>query len=422
MVLVERQQLRNYESVREEIYGPIRDRFKWEWEKNEEHNREYALASAHLVTESFVQELNTATDMMGQVFSKTVSVMEKAPDETLIELGIPAELVDFVRCSPFGLPTLIGRFDFARTPEGLKLLELNADTPCAIVEAFLGNQAVCGCLGLKDPNKSTYGDIKQLFSSAVKKYKQLGYAVENVFFSSVEYHEEDKGTTEFLLQESGLNGRYVPLKDLRLCGDGLYALIEDELIRVDVLYRLHPLCHFVEDNDTDGFRTGIETLKLVLEKKLALINPPNALIAQTKALQGLIWALHESNEFYTKEEHEAIEKYMIPTYFENVFAGESRYVEKAIFGREGCAVAIFEEDGTLFDKDHLPYYWDQQKIYQQYVEMDMTTVETTTGYITGKILWGSFYINGKSSAITARLGGNITNVDAKFLPLGIREE
>lgn len=422
MAVAEHQQLRNYEDIRKEIYGPIRDRFTWEWEKNELHNREYALASVHTVSEGFIQELHTATDKMGQVFSKTVSVLEKAPDETLLELGIPAELLTVVRYSPLNLPTLIGRFDFARTPEGLKLLELNADTPCAILEAFLANGAVCDYFGVKDPNKSNHADIKLLFNSAIKKYKQLGYRVENVFFSSVEYHDEDKGTTEFLLAESGLNGKFVPLKDLRLCNDGLYALIDGELERVDVLYRLHPLGNFVQDKSEDGYPTGIECLNLVLEKKLALINPPNALIAQTKALQALMWALHENQQFYTDDEHAAIEKYMIPTYFDNKFAGQSRYVEKAIFGREGCAVAIFEGDGTIFDKDGLPYYWDQQKIYQQYVEMDIATVESIDGIITGKILWGSFYMDGKSSAITARLGGNITNIDAKFLPIGIREE
>ena len=49
--------------------------------------------------------------------------------------------------------TAIGRFDFAVTEQGIKMLEFNSDTPTGIVEAFYVNGHVCRYHGAVNPNE-----------------------------------------------------------------------------------------------------------------------------------------------------------------------------------------------------------------------------------------------------------------------------
>ena len=174
---------------------------------------------------------------------------------------------------------------------------------------------------------------------------------DHIVFSSVDTHKEDMATTLFLMQNSGLNAVYAPLSDLRYTEDGLLVEHDGRLSPVDLLYRLHPLTNFIYDIDTDGFPTGLRTLELINEKKLALINPPSSLLAQSSTTEALIWSLHEEGVFYSEEENETIAKYMLPTYLHNPFHGKAAYVTKPIFGREGGAVTIYDVAGNVRDRD-----------------------------------------------------------------------
>ncbi len=58
-------------------------------------------------------------------------------------------------------------------------------------------------------------------------------------------------------------------------------------------------------------------MELVEEEKLIIINPPSAFLLKKKAVQAIIWSLHEENHpFYTEREHGWIEEYFLPTYLE----------------------------------------------------------------------------------------------------------
>ena len=118
----------------------------------------------------------------------------------------------------------------------------------------------------------------------------------------------------------------------------------DPSLPVDVLYRLHALEILAEDRDDDGYPTGAHALELIARRRVAVINPPGALLSQTKAMQALIWALHEAGEFFDPEEHRIIETYMLPTYLENRFRGIP-HVTKPIFGREGAGVTLYDASG-----------------------------------------------------------------------------
>ncbi|MEA4900819.1 glutathionylspermidine synthase family protein [Desulfitobacterium sp.] len=407
----------NYSEVREQFYGSIREVFSWDWIDGDE----YGLAGMHYITSEFRKEIAYATEELGRIYAKTVLMVQQSPEDLLEMLGIPQEAYTAIRLPIMPeIPTLIGRFDFANTPQGIKMLEFNADTPTSVVEAFYANSKACEFYGAGDPNQGLEQDLTKAFQEIVKRYQQLGYETQNIIFSSLDWHEEDRGTVQYLLKMSGLQGSFVPLKDLRVIEDELYALIEGEYQKVDIWYRLHALEKLAEEKDEDDYPTGAHVLDLIARGKLAIINPPAAFIAQTKAMQSLIWGLHEANEFYTEHEQEIIERYMLPTYMENPFLGKEAFVAKPIYGREGGAVSIFQPDGTVLEKDQEELYWEQPMIYQKYAEMEEIKCMTVKGPYKGRLLWGSFLIGGKASAVSARIGERITGNLSFFLPSGYR--
>ncbi|TCP57597.1 glutathionylspermidine synthase [Tumebacillus sp. BK434] len=410
----------DYEAHRKQIYQPLQAEgvFTWDWMYGEE----YALAGLHLISAELRQELAEATERLGAIFTKMVGVIQQGGDELLLELGIPPETFDAVRVTmPVPHATVVGRFDFAPTKDGLKMLELNADTPTGIVEAFHVNGRVCAHYGAQDPNAGAAEQFAAAFGEVMAAYAREGRPTERIWFAALDWHEEDAGTTKYLLEKSGLAGKFVALADLRVLDDVLYVLEGEEMVPVDVWYRLHALEKLVEDRDEDGYPTGEHVLRLIAEGRVAIINPPSGFLAQTKALQALIWNLHEQGQFFTAEEHAAIAKYMLPTYLENRFLGQKAFVAKPIFGREGGAVSLFAADGQPIEQDGEEFYWEQPMIYQELVEMETVEVETLKGPYRGHLLWGSFWIGGRASAINARIGGRITGNLSYFLPVGIKE-
>jgi glutathionylspermidine synthase len=297
------------------------------------------------------------------------------------------------------------------------MLEFNAETPTDIVEAFYVNGKVCGHFGVRDPNAGMSEGLGTAFAKAVAAYRARGYATERIVFSSVDWHDEDAGTTRYLLSQSGLSAEFVPLSQLRVFEDRVQVWDGREHTPVDLMYRLHPLEKLAEEQDPDGYPTGRHALDIVACGKLALVNPPAALIAQSKAVQALIWNLHENNDFFAPAEHAAIQQYLLPTYFENRFAGRAAYVTKPIFGREGGAVTVFGPDGVIWARDEEANYWDQPVIYQQYAELPQITVETLNGLYCGRMIFGSFLVDGQGSGVVARVGSRITGNMAYYQPL-----
>ena len=406
----------NYANRREKIYGPLREQGIFSWDFL--YGQEYALASPRELLQCDRQELAYATEKLGGIFRKMIAAVQQGNNGLLRELGIPSPMFGAIRLPMMpGMPTLIGRFDFARTAAGLKMLEFNADTPTGVVEAYCANGEVCRFFGRKNPNDGCAAHITEAFAQGVEVYKEIGYPVDQVVFSALEWHTEDAGTVEYLKQQSGLKACFTPLKDLRVYRDRLCMVMDREIVPVDVWHRLHPFCILSEEKDAEGYPTGAHVLDIIARKKLAVLNPPSALIAQTKALQALIWNLYEAREFFNPAEREVISSYMLPTYLENRFEGICPYVTKPILGREGGSVSIYDTDGTLLHQSPDQSYQKQMMVFQKFVEMETITVETIEGQRRGFPVWGSFLIGGKASAVNVRVGDCITDDLAYFLPV-----
>jgi glutathionylspermidine synthase len=385
------------------------------------YGSEYSLFQVYPITERTSFLLKEATERMGIVFFKTARLLRSLTNEQLLELGYPAACLPFIRMKNFSPETIIGRFDFVLTKDGFKMLEFNSDTPTFIVECFHINGQVCSEFDYRDPNENGERLLSSGITRAVIEASQ-GKTNPNVVFTAHADHMEDWNTIQYLSKLCQVNNRTFPLSDLRIT-DG--ALVDPAGAVIDILYRqTYPLEHLLNDRDPlTGDNVGIELLQLVKEEKLSILNPVSAFLIQPKSIQSLIWGLAEQGAFYTQEEQAWIQEYMLPTYLEaDNFYGETEYVQKPSFGREGDTVTIWDSDSNVTSQNSSQTYKEELSVYQSYVPLPTVTLETEKGTEELSLVFGSFLIAGKAGSIGLRAGGKITGNESYFLPVGIQNK
>lgn len=405
---------------REDFYAPLRDKF---WP--ELYDMEYSLLDIYLLPQEEIDEIRLATERVGRIFAKTAAMLRQADDKVFWELDFPGETYRYIRMKTINPESVIARVDLARTPAGYKVLEINSDTPTFIKECFNINGLVCREFGVKDPNQGLEAELAHAVRAAIiDSYKYIGGSgIPYVVFTSHSDHLEDKYTALYLLELSGLvNASYCPLDCLKIDEKGLY---DANGRKIDILYRqTYPIEHLIHDQDREtGINIGSYLLDHIVKRKVAVINPPSAFLLQTKGVQVVIWGLHEEETFFTPEEHQWIEDYMLATYFEEdwFIEDEAAYVKKPCFGREGDTVEIYHPDGTLMYADKNRSYTDSAPVCQKFVELPKSRIRTIEGEKEAHLLTGCFLINGKASALGLRAGNIITDNATYYLPVGIKE-
>lgn len=399
---------------------------------------EYALWDVKKETPENINRIRQATERIGHIFYKTAPLLRQLDEETLLQLGYPAESLSYIRLQTMPIESVIARFDLVVTTDEVKLLELNADTPTFIKETFFVNGKVCEALGLQNPNDGCEQQLRKAVQKAVQlSLQSLGkQKLPNIVFASHGEHDEDRLTTMYLKELSGLNSQYMSLNQLRLVTEPLIkngkmvvecGLYDDNGEKIDILYRqTYPVEHLIHDEDPiTKEKVGQFLMKLVEEKDLAVINPPSAFLLQSKAIMALIWGLHEEwHPFYSDEEHQWIHTYFLPTYLDkDLFQQQDcSYVKKPSFGREGDTVEIYKGTGDKLAGDLHKTYEDSLPVYQQFIELPTTVIQTEQGKKQVHYMYGCFYINGQASAIGIRAGRQITDNESYFLPVGYRKE
>jgi glutathionylspermidine synthase len=383
---------------------------------------EYSLYQSHILTRQELEEIRFATEKLGALFFKSAKLLRKMSDEVLLDLGFPKEAIPFLRFKSIGPETIISRFDFVKNGPEIKMLEFNSDTPTFIKECFYVNGLVTNHFNQKDPNMKELTLLKNAVTKAIiesiKTIENQQYP--NIVFTAHLDHMEDWLTCKYLSDIIPIPTKLVPLNEITLFEN---QLLDSDGVPIDVLYRqTYPLEHLIEDCDENGEKIGLKLLKLMKMKKIAIINPISAFLLQSKAIQALIWGLKNNRHFFSEEETEIIEKYMLPTFLDTEpLLGTTYYVEKPVFGREGDTVTIFNPIGEVTIKNNHQSYQKELQIYQKYMELPTITIETEKGIEHLSYLYGSFLIAGNASAIGVRAGGKITANESYFLPVGLNE-
>jgi len=279
--------------------------------------------AAYRFSAAQVDQLEAVTAELHQLCLKTAEEAVRA--RRFAEFAIPADFHELVAQSwREQAPTLYGRFDFSWDGEGEpKLLEYNADTPTALLEA-----SVVQWHWLEDvkddraPAPSLPKDADQfnsLHEKLVARFQALGPATGGgvLHFSSVKDNEEDLGTVEYLRDcalQGGWDARRIDIEDIGWDGE---RFVDLEEAPIETLFKLYPWEWLARE----------EFGRHLLAQPARLIEPAWKMLLSNKALLVLLWEMNYGHPN------------LLPTYFTPQKFGAD-YVRKPLLSREGANVTI----------------------------------------------------------------------------------
>ena len=415
----------------------------------EGYENRYPAKEVTEITPEFANELRTVSSKLFKIFCKVTDVFQKCGDEFMESMEIPPKMRQFLRRkNALGTPTWLSRFDFVMDRDNkLHMVEINADTPCAIVEAYYANTIACRYNNLTDPNLGAYEGLKNwLKDMFLKAYKPVidlhtgKFSAQKPFvFSCFHDYKEDYGNTMFLMNamREAVGAMYPPhmivfetFYNLRV-DDNTGAIVLPDGREAGAIYRLHPMELLIEEVSEDGFELGTEMMTGYMNGEFEMFNPPEAIIMQSKGFQALVWALahsEASKDLFTSDELETIECYLLPSYFERDFVDndDKKWLNKPIWGREGCGITLRENGEEVYKREveceeDIVCRHSATKMIQKYVEQPQRILETDEGRIEGYYTFSCFMQGYKPAAVYARFSPEcIAGTEAYWAPLGYK--
>ncbi len=280
-----------------------------------------------------------------------------------------------------GDPSLFGRFDLSWDGRGApKLLEYNADTPTALLEA-----SVVQWYWLQDvfPQHDQFNSIHEKLIERWKAMRGKLPADGVVYFACAAESEEDRGNLDYLRDtatQAGLDARAIDIADLGWNG-GAFTDLEER--RVAALFKLYPWEWLVREPFAEN----------LLARPMAMIEPAWKMLLSNKAILPILWQMFPGHPN------------LLPASFEaGKFAAD--YVKKPLYSREGANVTI-DVGGVKIEAPG--EYGAEGFIYQSYHALPQFGGSHT--------VIGSWVIGGDPAGIGIREDDSpITKNTSRFLP------
>ena len=262
------------------------------------------------------------------------------------EFAIPEPFHDLVAESWIARePSLFGRFDFSWDGRGEpRLLEYNADTPTALLEA-----SVVQWQWLEDTNPQA-DQFNSLHEKLVDQFRVLAAAgMTRTHFACVQDNDEDIGNTEYLRDcalQAGMDALPLFIEDLGWDA-GKRRFIDLEGHSVGALFKLYPWEWLVRE--TFGAH--------LLERPCRMLEPAWKMLLSNKALMVVLWELYSGHPN------------LLPTHFSPAGLG-AEHVRKPLLSREGANVSVSRGAGALLGTPAEPGpYGAEGYVYQGYAPL-----------------------------------------------------
>ena len=298
-----------------------------------------------------LQEIDKLERAIGELHHLLIEVADHVVERGLWDrLAIPPEAVPLIERSweadDF---SLYGRFDLAFRPgEPPKLLEYNADTPTALVEA-----AVAQWYWLQEvkPGCDQFNSLHERLIAAWKRFGTTSPGISLVDFASVSDNLEDEQTVSYLMDtamQAGFRTRWTAVNELGydqeakvfVCGEGGTAPTNAMV----ACFKLYPWEWLVRE----------EFGRYLADSPTLWIEPPWKALLSNKAILALAW------ERFPRHPN------LLPCYFEpSPLAGS--YVRKPILSREGANIAIVQDGQTIVTTDG--DYGEEGYVYQRIADL-----------------------------------------------------
>ncbi|MEU1809511.1 glutathionylspermidine synthase family protein [Micromonospora aurantiaca (nom. illeg.)] len=301
------------------------------------------------------------------------------------EFGIPEWAAEAVarslRESP---PTLYGRFDLWYDGSGPpKMLEYNADTPTALVEASIVQWY---WLEHTRPDADQWNSLhERLVGAWAKIGAGLHEPRAHVLWSSEEESGEDQITAGYLAETARQAGLDVTLMPIQRVGWDGRRFVDADDRPITTCFKLYPWeWMLAEPYGRPALDPGTPT---------TWIEPAWKLLLSNKALLAVLWEMYPGHD------------YLLPAYLDSP-RGMTEYVAKPLLGREGGSVRIVTGDTEITNPG---IYGDEGFCFQEF--------RALPEFEGNRTVLGSWIVDGGSAGAGVRESESlITDGYARFLP------
>ena len=275
------------------------------------------------------------------------------------ELDIPENLIELIELTweDDSNLHLFGRFDFAGGLDNvpIKLLEFNADTPSSLPETALVQWAQ-----LKTNNINEERQFNFVFDALKENFQRLLEANEGrepyMLFSTMPDAPEDDINISILMEaarEAGFEVDFATIDEVTFSPDGIFAKNDQGgFYKYEFWFKIVPWEMIAWEEPE---LTSIIT-EIIRNGQAIILNPAYTLLFQSKGILKYLWDLHPNHPLLLKTDFQAPEQHM-------------GYVKKAILGREGSNVAIYDIMGDMVEITQ-GEYGNQKVVYQALAELN----------------------------------------------------
>lgn len=331
-------------------------------------------------TESQIDELESAT---AELHRMCITAAEHVIKNQLYhKLQIPTNAVPLIERSwENDDPSILGRMDLVydgNLPP--KLLEYNADTPTALLEA-----SVIQWFWLKDrfPDSDQFNSIHEKLIDCWSKFR---HELRNgIYFSCVKDSREDLGNLEYLrdtAHQAGLKTEHIYIEEIGFDSlNNKYVDIKDNVIHS--MFKLYPWEWLISDDFG----------KYLGQSCLSLIEPCWKMLLSNKAILAILWELYPFH----------------PNLLEASFDSQhfqDNYVSKPFLSREGSNISVYCNGAvTKFEGN----YNNGATVYQE--------LARTPCFDGNYPVVGSWVIGGEPAGIGIREDRSLITTDtSRFVP------
>lgn len=300
--------------------------------------------------------------------------------DLLDTFGVPPQHRDWVRQSwEEDEHTIYGRFDLAFSPgDTPRLLEYNADTPTALLEA-----AVIQWFWLQD-TRAGRDQFNSIHERLIETWKILAPQVESpVYFASPRGHLEDYMTVNYLRDtavQAGLETEYLAVEDIAWNPSrGQFVDGQERALRT--IFKLYPWEWMVREEF--GSHLPVSGTRW--------LEPPWKMLLSNKAILPVLWQLFPDSPYLLRADYQPF---------------GTTYVQKPMLGREGANVTMVG-DGQQILATAGPY--EGPYIYQELCPLPR--------FADNYAVIGSWLVNGFACGIGMREDTQpVTKNTSRFVP------
>ncbi len=299
-----------------------------------EHGTYWAEGVFYRFTSAQIDELEAATYALHEMCIKAAANI--VDNNRWREIGVPEHIIPFIINSwdrdDF---SLYGRFDLAY--DGInppKMLEYNADTPTALIEASIAQYH------WQEDVKPNADQFNSIHEGLIEAFKKLPSSL--VHFTGVQDNLEDNQTISYLIdcaEQAGLLHKWIPIDQIAhntVVND--FIDVESNKV-INTLFKLYPWEWLFNE----------EFSVHLLNSRVKFLEPAYKALMSNKGILPILWEMFPDSP------------YLLPAYREPGKLGKD-YVKKPILSREGNNVTIVKNGITMISTDG--DYGDDGFIYQ----------------------------------------------------------